>query len=134
MVIGAPFNDSADGSISDSGAVYMFHGRASMKNKMVTDADNLTYGEKVGDHFGWSVNFAGNIDSHNKSEIIVGAPDFDNGSELDIGKVYIITGGPTIPEFQMMAVPVLFILVLIAIVRKRYHVFIKRKRRRGVKA
>jgi len=132
VIIGAPYNDTKLGGISDAGAIYVFNGNATMTNKTALDADNITYGEMADDHFGWSVANAGNVDGVDKVEVIVGAPGFDLGPKADVGKVYVYTTGGLIPEFHSIIIPILFLLILIAIVKRKCRLSIKCKKSLGV--
>jgi hypothetical protein len=84
VIVGAPYYDN--GAISDAGAIYVFKGGASMDNL----ADWKYYGEQLNDHFGWSVSYAGDLNGDGQYDIIVGAPDNDDGG-FNAGKVYILT-------------------------------------------
>ena len=77
---------------------------------MDATADYTNYGETAGDHFGWSVGYSGDLDQDTYNEAIIGAPDFGN----DAGKVYIIC----VPEFPVLMLPVILLLMLI-VVRKK---------------
>jgi hypothetical protein len=126
VLIGAPYNDSADGSISDAGAIYIFNGSSTLNNDNANNADNISYGKTANDHFGWSVSKAGDIDKNNVREVIVGAPHFDDGAKTDAGKTYILTTGTVIPEFFNLIIPIYFIFILIAIFRIRRKKKLKR--------
>jgi hypothetical protein len=71
------------------GKVYIFHGGSSMDS---TSDVNLT-GESNGDRFGYSVDFAGDVDGDGKIDAIVGAPYYDNGSYTNSGNAYVFKGG-----------------------------------------
>jgi hypothetical protein len=113
IIIGAPYNDSLDGSQLDAGAVYIFYGNYSLTNKTIAEADKITYGENSTGHFGWSVSFADNVDGYDMIDILVGAADFDNGTNPNTGKSYIYTTGGVIPEFHLIILPVLIMLMII---------------------
>jgi hypothetical protein len=127
VIVGAPFNDSEDGSISLAGAAYVFCGSPTMTNKTVADADNVSYGQRSGDRFGWSVAMAGNVDGDGYFDVIIGAPYFNNGTKIDAGKVYIMSSGtpPVIPEFSSFLIPLILILLIIAISRRRWYYTIR---------
>lgn len=75
-------------SSSGLGNVYIFHGSAS--GSQTTPNTTLT-GSQASALFGTSVSTAGDADGDGYSDIIVGAPDFQNGQTLE-GKVYIYKG------------------------------------------
>jgi hypothetical protein len=83
VIIGAP------GYNNNTGRAYIYFGGSAMDDS--SDV-NLT-GENPGDKFGYSVHFAGDIDGDNDPDVIVGAPYFDNGTNIDCGKIYIFCGG-----------------------------------------
>jgi len=84
VIVGAPYCDSASGSVSDCGSAFIFYGPVS--NKLAaSNADVIIYGSNSGDLFGWDVAGAGNIDGSG-DWVIVGAP----GSPGDsTGKVFL---------------------------------------------
>jgi hypothetical protein len=101
-------------------------------------ADYTRSGESAGDHLGWSVSDAGDINNDGNNDTIAGAPQYNtNASETppsaqDTGKVYVHSSeispaGPTIPEFQAIVIPVVSISILIFV--KKY----QKKRRKGKK-
>ena len=115
ILVGAPYNDTIDGSKSDAGAVYVFNGSGSISS--ILDAGNMTrYGETASDHFGWSVFGAVDVNDDNFGDIMVGAPHYDSGAETDAGKSYVLT---IIPEFPQVAVPILLLILIVS--RKRRH-------------
>ena len=75
ILIGSPYFGA-----DDSGAAYLFYGSGSVSGIITTsDADFNWTGENSGDHFGFSVSFAGNIDNDNNgfSETIIGSISYD---------------------------------------------------------
>jgi hypothetical protein len=115
IIVGAPFNDSLDGSRTDAGAVYVYYGSASL-NGMIQGANFTRSGENAYDHLGWSVANAANVNIDNHFEIIVGAPHYDNGSIQDVGKAYVFN---TIPEFDYILLPIILMSMLMLVIRKR---------------
>ncbi|UCG68199.1 MAG: DUF2341 domain-containing protein, partial [Thermoplasmata archaeon] len=93
MIVGAPFNGSANGS------AYIFSGA---RVKTEGDGDrfiNLTNGDTANvtligdvgdDRFGYSVSRAGNVSSDNYPDVVVGAP----GAQKS-GTIYIFFGSPS---------------------------------------
>jgi hypothetical protein len=126
IIVGAPYNDSADGSIADAGAVYIFNGSAGLTDTSASSADNISYGKTANDHFGWSVSKTGNIDGNSVLEVIVGAPHFNDGAKTDAGKVYVLTTGTVISEFIDLAVPLSLLLIIITFQNYKF----KRKKKK----
>ncbi|KPJ70916.1 hypothetical protein AMJ52_09300, partial [candidate division TA06 bacterium DG_78] len=64
----------------DAGAAYIFFGYPGMdvNDLNAVNANVTIYGENVGDHFGWSVSDAGDMNSDSKDDVIIGAPDYDD--------------------------------------------------------
>jgi hypothetical protein len=132
LLIGAPYNDSLDGSINAAGAIYVFYGGPSLVNDSSINADNYSFGENPNDCFGWSVHFAGNVNGDDYLDLIVGAPKFDNNSFTDAGKVYILSTDTKqiIPEFSQTIIPILILFLITLCVRKNR---IISKRKMGVR-
>jgi len=74
IVIGAPYEDTRDGEIyaSNSGAAYLFFGRASMVDDGVlsaADANVVFQGRNASDYFGWSVAMLGDLDDDGRNDL-----------------------------------------------------------------
>jgi hypothetical protein len=79
---------------NSKGKAHIFYGGDSMD----TTADvNLT-GESAGDRFGYSVDFAGDVDNDGNVDAIVGAPYYDDGATSDCGIVYVQKGGSSMSD------------------------------------
>ncbi|MEM3493395.1 MAG: integrin alpha, partial [Thermoplasmata archaeon] len=92
VVIGAPYNNSSDGSKPGCGAVFIFLGRPYFD--IWNDTVNATvtiWGAAAGDHFGWSVANGSDLNGDGVYDLIVGAP--DNSSSK--GSVYVFFGNTT---------------------------------------
>jgi hypothetical protein len=63
---------------------------------MDTTADVSLEGESDGDRFGYSVDFAGDVDGDGNNDVIVGAPYHDSASQTDSGNVYVFKGGSSV--------------------------------------
>ncbi len=79
VVVGAP------GASGNEGRAYVFFGyygfNSSNGNYMQAAFANVTItGAASGDHFGWDVSDAGDVDNDGYDDIIVGAPDTTNGN------------------------------------------------------
>ncbi|UCG68306.1 MAG: FG-GAP repeat protein, partial [Thermoplasmata archaeon] len=115
ILVGAPYNDTLNGTKPNAGAVYVFNGSLVMSS--IIEAGNLTrYGENAFDHFGWSVYDARDVNSDNYGEIIVGAPHYDNSVAVDAGKAYVLT---LIPEYTNIAIPIILFIVLFTLFKPR---------------
>jgi len=112
VIVGAPYNDTADGSITNAGAIYVFEGGASMDSTY----DWYHYGEQANEHFGWSVSGVGDMNSDSYKDMAAGAPHHDD-DETDDGEAEVLT----IPEFPTPLLPIIgLILVPFALrLRKR---------------
>jgi hypothetical protein len=127
ILVGAPYNDTIDGSITDAGATYVFNGSVSMSEIM--DAENCTrYGENEDDHFGWSVSPARDVNYDHYDDIIVGAPHYDNGTDIDAGKAYILTTQKVtvIPELSTAVLPAIIGILVLTVWRS----ILKRRKRK----
>jgi hypothetical protein len=123
ILVGAPYNDTINGSKTDAGAVYVFNGSRAIP--AILNAGNYTRnGEFANDHFGWSVSNAFDINIDNYNDILVGAPHYDNGSITDVGKAYVLS---IIPEFPDLIVPIIIIILIMAV--WKVAVFKKQKNR-----
>ena len=91
IAIGAP---EADGSLPDKGLVYIYPGSAAGP---VTADVWVRYGEQEGSRFGHAVATAGDIDGDGFADMLVGAPDFDEG-ESNEGRAYLYLGSHTGPS------------------------------------
>ncbi len=91
IIVGAPYNDSSDGSILDSGAVYIYFGYRNISNGNLDpgNANVSIYGTSSEGHFGWDVGCAGDIDNDGFEDLVIGEP--DNGS----GAAYVFLGKET---------------------------------------
>ena len=94
IIIGAPYVD-VDGT--DSGRAYVVFGKASGfgpidLTNLAPEAGFIIQGDEAGDHAGWSVAAAGDVNNDSYADIIVGAP--LNGT-IDAGEAYVIFGKGT---------------------------------------
>ena len=85
VIVGAPgFSNGQD----NEGAAFVYYGSATglspSQNKVVMSNQSAS-------NFGWSVATAGDVDGDGYSEVIVGAPDYDNGQENE-GAVFVYRG------------------------------------------
>ncbi|MCK5548872.1 MAG: FG-GAP repeat protein, partial [Thermoplasmata archaeon] len=107
VIVGAPYYD--DGATSDCGKIYIFKGGSSMD----TTHDWNHTGEQAGEHFGWSVGHALNIDGGWNMAVLAGAPHHDNGGDTDAGETEVLM----IPEYGSIVIPIIVAIMLFA--RKR---------------
>ncbi|MCB9913959.1 MAG: FG-GAP repeat protein [Planctomycetes bacterium] len=87
VVVGAPF-DKVNGVTK--GRVYVYSG---LDGALLWSRD----GDDAGDLFGWCVDGVGDLDGDGKSEVIVGAPGWDNAGAWSSysGRVYVVGGTGT---------------------------------------
>ncbi len=87
VVVGAPYNDTADGSVENAGAVRIYFGSNldPGMNLNPEDADVTIYGASSNDKFGWSVANASDWTGNGVNDLLVGAP----GS----GEAHVFKGG-----------------------------------------
>jgi FG-GAP repeat len=88
VVVGAPF-DMPDFLSYQAGKVQIFYGGDAMD----TDADVTIYGEAQNDHFGWSVDCAGDVNNDGYDDLVVGARWYGQYPDSGRGKAYIYYGG-----------------------------------------
>jgi hypothetical protein len=129
IVVGAPGNDSIMGLVEDAGSIFVFYGKSLKTYMNTTEANNVSYGEYKYARFGWSVDGIGDINGDGYNDILVGAPCHDNGSEEYHGKVYVMSYLLTsvIPEFNSIILPIILILIIISIFRKKYYILFNKK-------
>ncbi|MCK5038385.1 MAG: FG-GAP repeat protein, partial [Thermoplasmata archaeon] len=88
ILIGAPGNDTADGSKANGGGVFAFCGGAYLSGDVSASSANFTYyGETAGDMLGYSVGPIGDVNSYGDDDIVVGAPYYDSSA----GKAYVLS-------------------------------------------
>ncbi|MGD8777840.1 MAG: FG-GAP-like repeat-containing protein [Ignavibacteria bacterium] len=77
----------------ERGRAYIFYGSNSLSGNFDASSANVTItGENDGDHFGWSVSYAGDVNGDNIDDVIVGAPEYN----YENGRAYIFYGGSSI--------------------------------------
>jgi FG-GAP repeat len=92
VVVGAPYNDRGG---SAAGAAYVFYGGPSMDSV----PDVILVGEMLDDQFGWSVSGAGDVDSDDHADVVVGArmhcvdTALCPGAAYARGRAYVFLGG-----------------------------------------
>ena len=88
VIIGAPYYDNGQ---TDEGRAYIFHGIATGLSAI---AAATRESDQANAHFGWSVNTAGDVNGDGYSDVIIGAPDHDNGQTNEgRASVYMGSGG-----------------------------------------
>jgi hypothetical protein len=95
IVVGAPF-DTAGGT--SSGSIFVYSGKTG-------DLIWSRAGDFPGDLFGWSVDGVGDVTGDGISDLIVGAPGWDNNNAWSSysGAAYVVSGGSglTIASFKL---------------------------------
>ncbi len=85
VIIGAPNFDNGE---SDQGRVYVFHGSST---GLASTADWVMDGYQDHSYFGASVATAGDVNGDGFSDIVIGAPEHQNG-QITEGKAYVFHG------------------------------------------
>ena len=87
VIVGAYYYDNG-GILTDEGRAFVYHGSASG----LSATTNWTVGSnQISAQFGYSVSTAGDVNGDGYSDVIVGAPLYDNG-ETDEGRAYVYHG------------------------------------------
>jgi hypothetical protein len=89
VVVGAPYYDVAGTSV-DEGRAYAYYGSAS--GLALTPAKVYNFTNQAGANFGFSVSSAGDIHGDGYSDILIGAPMWNNGAATDAGVMYVVYG------------------------------------------
>jgi len=88
VIVGAP---NYDGGQTDEGRAYVYLGSAAVLSAAPAWAAE---GGRVDAYFGYSVGTAGDVNGDGYSDVIVGAPLYDNG-QADAGRAYVYHGSAT---------------------------------------
>ncbi|MEO0123644.1 MAG: FG-GAP-like repeat-containing protein [candidate division WOR-3 bacterium] len=87
VLIGAP---GYDAGFQDVGAAYLYYGSAS---GLSNTAYWIGQSNQANAHYGNSLSCAGDVNGDGYSDVIVGAPDYDNG-QTDEGMAFVYYGSP----------------------------------------
>jgi len=128
IIVGAPYYDT-----DDKGRAYVFYGDGTIPS-LASNADHINTGVTSGEHFGWSVSFAGDVNVNGYCDILVGSPDYDDTASepdlIDAGKVYVISlNVVTIPEFTRSFIPLSALMISVFIIMRRSKCHKRPKRR-----
>lgn len=85
VVVGSSQYDNGQ---TDEGGAFIFHGSVS---GLALAASQTLESDQASAHFGVSVASAGDVNGDGFSDILVGAPDYDNG-QIDEGRAYLFHG------------------------------------------
>jgi hypothetical protein len=88
VIVGAPYYDSGE---THEGRAFIYHGSAT---GLSTTADWTAEGDQAEAYFGYSVGTAGDVNGDGYSDVIVGAPQYEN-DETDEGRAYVYHGSAT---------------------------------------
>ena len=96
LLVGSPNGDNGG---TDAGEAYLIFGKASGFN--LIDLTNLTptdgliiQGDAAGDHAGWSVSAAGDVNNDGVGDLIIGSYTGDDGG-MNAGEAYVVFGSST---------------------------------------
>ncbi len=93
LIVGAP-NASTD--LAGEGKAHIFFGHS---GGLLQTASWTVEGDQLDAHFGESVSGVGNLNGDGQMDVVVGAPDYDDGSTADAGAAFVYFGvsgsGPT---------------------------------------
>jgi len=93
VIVGAHFYESSK-NLTWEGAAYIYRGS---KAGLKTYYDRIERSNQAYAEFGYSVSTAGDINGDGYSDVIVGAPYYDNGEDKE-GRCYLYYGKPKPPE------------------------------------
>ncbi len=85
IMVGAPFNNSDD-SIEDAGQVIIWYGTSNFPG-----TSSICNGDQANAHFGMSLASLGDMNGDGYEDILIGAPDYDNGQENE-GAAFLYKG------------------------------------------
>ncbi len=88
VIIGARLYDNGQ---TDEGRSYVYHGSAS---GLSASANWTAESDQANANFGWSVSTTGDVNGDGYSDVIIGAPLFDNG-QTNEGRAYVYFGSAT---------------------------------------
>src|SRR3989338_8192766 len=101
LIIGGYYADPA--GRTDAGASYVVFGGVTVGSTGAIELSGLNgtsgfvlNGAMAGDHSGFSVNFAGDINGDGISDLIIGAPNADPSGRAAAGASYVVFGGSTV--------------------------------------
>ena len=95
LLVGSPY--ASPGGRTEAGAVYMWLGPIPASEDLATTlADYEIYGQRAGDHLGWTV-AAGDVSGDGTDDMIFAAPDHDGSAanKSNAGAVYVKHGPAT---------------------------------------
>lgn len=81
MVIGAPFRD---GGGIDNGSAYLYTTSGALLHEYL--------GTQSGEHCGWSVSGGYDLDADTNPEVLIGAPNYNNGINIGAGRITMRDG------------------------------------------
>jgi len=87
IAVGAPVQSD---TTNEPGSVFVFYGSSNPSGN--ENPDVIIDGENEDDHFGTSVHGGYDIVGDSKADLIVGAPNYDSGANLSVGRAYVFAG------------------------------------------
>ncbi|MEO7307341.1 MAG: FG-GAP-like repeat-containing protein [Ferruginibacter sp.] len=88
VIIGAPFYD--DGANVDEGRAFVYYGSSTGLN--VSPVSIPDDANQAGAFFGWSITAAGDVNGDGYSDVIIGAPNYDDGANTNEGRAFVYHG------------------------------------------
>jgi hypothetical protein len=88
VIVGVDYDD---GAATDAGAGAVWYGPVPRARHYLSDADALLLGEVASDHAGRTVAGAGDVNGDGYADVLVGAPDHDQGGAAS-GSAYLVFG------------------------------------------
>ena len=82
-------SDMSNGGQSIEGTVFIYHGSAT---GLSFTSNWVKEGNDNGAHFGWSVSTAGDVNGDGYSDVIIGAPGYDDNVQLSEGWAFVYNG------------------------------------------
>ncbi len=100
VVIGAPLKETGS-NLTDEGMAFVFYGSSS---GLAMNAGWSGHGGQAGMEFGFAI-ASGDLNNDGLSEVVIGAPNYNNGGNANAGEIFVFAGQTT----GLQTPPVIFI-------------------------